>query len=95
MATPAICARPTTAGHTQRPSSCQRRSRIRPATAASLRERLAATLKVARERQALVYNEPPDSEDTKCVLKSFTDFVELCERKERETGEPVRIAARY
>ena len=28
-------------------------------------------------------------------LKSFTEFVELCERKERETGEPCTIAASY
>jgi len=26
-------------------------------------------------------------------LKSFSDFVELCERKERETGEPCSIVA--
>jgi hypothetical protein len=29
------------------------------------------------------------------TAQAFVDFVELCERKERETGEPVRIIASY
>jgi hypothetical protein len=29
------------------------------------------------------------------TAQAFVDFVELCERKERETGEPVRILATY
>jgi hypothetical protein len=63
--------------------------------AVTLRERLPATLKLARERQVRVYNEKPFSAETKRVLKSFSDFVALCERKERETGEPCRISASY
>jgi hypothetical protein len=63
--------------------------------AATLRKRLPATLEAARRRQQEVYEEPAGSEDTIAALKSFTDFVELCERKERETGEPVRIIASY
>lgn len=63
--------------------------------AVTLRERLPATLTVARERQVRVYNEKPFSAETNSVLKSFSDFVALCERKERETGEPCRISASY
>lgn len=29
------------------------------------------------------------------IVQSFTDFVELCERKEAETGKPVTIIASY
>jgi hypothetical protein len=29
------------------------------------------------------------------VQRSFVEFVELCERKERETGQPCRIVATY
>jgi hypothetical protein len=29
------------------------------------------------------------------VMRSFVDFVELCEAKERETGEPVVIIASF
>lgn len=66
-----------------------------PIPAATLRERLPETLAAATARQLLVYNQDSDNEDTRAVLKSFTEFVELCERKERETGEPCTIAASY
>ena len=55
-----------------------------PIPAKSLRERLPATLATATERQQLVYNEGPDNDTTRLVLQSFSDFVELCECKERE-----------
>jgi hypothetical protein len=63
--------------------------------AATLRKRLPATLKAALKRQKRVYEEDEHHEDTKAVLKSFEDFVALCEKKEAETGEPVRIIASY
>ena len=63
--------------------------------AALLRARLSQALRTAVERQAQVYHRPADHEATKVVLQSFVDFVELCERKERETGNPCRISARY
>ena len=66
-----------------------------PIPAETLRERLPETLATATRRQQLVYNEGPDNDTTHIVLKSFSDFVELCERKERETGEPCSIVACY
>jgi DNA polymerase III sliding clamp (beta) subunit (PCNA family) len=62
--------------------------------AARLRERLERVLCVATRRQVQVYSRNTDNEDAKAALKSFVDFVELSERKERETGRPCRIAAR-
>jgi len=46
-------------------------------------------------RQQLLYNEGPDQENTRVVLQSFRDFVEFCERTEREAGEPCTIVASY
>jgi hypothetical protein len=47
-----------------------------------------------RERCSRLY--PEDGEDyIQVVLKSFRDFVELAERKERETGKPCTIYASY
>ncbi len=66
-----------------------------PIPAATLRERLPKTLAVARARQLLVYKETADSADTRMVCKGFTDFVELCEAKERATGEPCVIKSSY
>ncbi len=63
--------------------------------AATLRTRLPETLRIARERQRRVYHCGPRHEDTRLVCKSFTEFVRLCEAKERETGEPCRISASY
>jgi hypothetical protein len=39
-----------------------------------------------------VYGDPLEIQR---VLDSFRHFVELCERKEAETGEPCRITASY
>ena len=66
-----------------------------PIAAATLRKRLRKTLAVARARQLIVYKEPAGSDDTKMVCKSFTDFVELCEARERVTGAPCTIHASY
>jgi hypothetical protein len=57
--------------------------------AATLRERLPRVLEVVAERERRLYHS--SDEDVARVQKSYTDFVELCERKEAETGEPVRI----
>jgi hypothetical protein len=61
--------------------------------ASVLAERLPATLAVAKERERKVYN-ITDQVGIKRVLKSYRDFVALCERKEAETGEPCLIIAR-
>ena len=66
-----------------------------PISAETLRQRLPETLATATRRQQLVYKEGPDNDTTHIVLKSFSDFVELCERKERETGQPCSIVASY
>jgi hypothetical protein len=63
-------------------------------SAAVLRERLPFTLALADERARTIYRETNEAE-IGLVLKSFRDFVELCERKERETGEPVLIEASF
>ena len=59
-----------------------------------LRERFNATLDLVEEREREVYNET-DSREIAKVKRSFTDFVELCERKERESGAAVTITASY
>ncbi len=61
---------------------------------ATLRERLPKVLETVAERQRKVY--PDESEeDLKAVQDSFTAFVELCEKMEEVTGEPVEIVASY
>jgi hypothetical protein len=62
--------------------------------AAVLRERLPRTLELAMEREVLVYGAKTVSHDDP-VVHSYIDFVELCEQKERETGQPVEIIASY
>lgn len=61
--------------------------------AAKLRKRLPRVLKIVAKRQRTLYKATdPEVEE---VQQSFTAFVELCERKERETGEPCLIIASY
>ena len=62
--------------------------------AATLRQRLPETLRLAEERERTLYN-ATTPEDIEPVLRSYTAFVELCERQERQTGEPVRIVASW
>jgi hypothetical protein len=59
-----------------------------------LRERLPAALAAAEQREKTVYGET-DPLEIQRVLDSFRNFVELCERKEAETGQPCRITASY
>lgn len=60
-----------------------------------LLRRLPKTLRLAAERNKLVYNQPKDSEDTEIIMQSFIDFVDLCIQKEEELGEPVTVIASY
>lgn len=62
--------------------------------AAVLRERLPHTLALAEERERTVYEETDEAAIAE-TKKSFVDFVQLCEQKERETGEPTTIYASY
>jgi hypothetical protein len=63
--------------------------------AALMRARLAEVLEVAMRRQAQIYDRNADEEEAKATLKSFVDFVELCEQKERATGKPCLITVRH
>jgi hypothetical protein len=62
-------------------------------SAQTLRERLPDVLKTVEERETKLYK--ATKEEVARAQKSFTDFVELCERKERETGQPVTVYASY
>jgi hypothetical protein len=62
--------------------------------AATLRDRLPETLEVAERREREIYGETDQAEIDR-VLKSYSDFVELCARKEEETGVPCLIIASY
>jgi hypothetical protein len=44
-------------------------------------------------RERAIYQS--EAKEIEAVKQSFRDFVALCERKEKETGEPVRIIASY
>jgi len=65
-----------------------------PIYADRLRDRLPATLVVAEQREREIYGVTDDTEINR-VLRSYSDFVELCARKEAETGEPCLIIASY
>lgn len=60
-----------------------------------LRERLPETIRLAKERERVVYDRKGEIPDDDPVIQSFANFVALCERKEQETGEPVTIIASY
>ena len=62
--------------------------------AATLRERLPETLRLAEKREREVYDET-EPEEIERVLQSYRAFVELCERVERKTGKPVKIIASW
>src|SRR5205085_7282162 len=62
--------------------------------AAVLRERLPETLQLAEQREREVYHET-DETAIASIQSSFVAFVELCERKEKDTGKPVEIIASY
>jgi hypothetical protein len=62
--------------------------------AAVLREQLPQTLALVAVREQVVYDEH-DPEAIREVQQRFERFVELCEAKERDTGEPVTIIASY
>ena len=59
-----------------------------------LRSRLARTLELVEERERSVYHQTDEAEIA-LVMRSFVDFVELCETKERATKAPVTISASY
>jgi hypothetical protein len=51
-------------------------------------------LEAAKKRERTIYG-ATEAEEIAEVLQSFREFIELCERKERETGGPCRIIASY
>ena len=58
-----------------------------------LRKRLREAIRLAKQRQKEIYDEDKGDDDP--VVKSFVDFVELAEKMEKKTGEPVTILASY
>ncbi len=62
--------------------------------ASVLRTRLPETLKLAERREREIYRETHRSE-IELVLDNYRAFVELCEQKEEETGEPVKFVASW
>ena len=63
-------------------------------SAVTLRERLPSVLEIVeRWLTDPVDDEPEDK--VRAFQKSLADFVDLCERRERETGEPVTIIADF
>ncbi len=62
--------------------------------ASVLRERLPRTIELALEREREVYGNRKVTRDDPCI-RSFIEFVELVEKKERETGKLVNIVASY
>ena len=62
--------------------------------AATLQSRLPSVLVVAEARERKLYG-TTDPVEIERVLKSFRDFVALCARKEKETGDPCLIIASY
>jgi hypothetical protein len=63
-------------------------------SAATLEQRLPAALAAAEQREREIYGQTDDAAVNR-VLKSYRDFVALCERKEEETGAPCLIIASY
>jgi len=61
--------------------------------ASVLRERLPETIALVIKREKLVYKEIINEDAP--IVKSFENFVELCEKKEKETGKPVKIHVSY
>lgn len=64
-----------------------------PMPAAVLRARLPETLRLAIQRVQQIYHGTIQEQDEAC--REYTEFVELCEAKEREHGVPVRIIVSY
>ena len=65
-----------------------------PIDAATLEQRLPVALELAERREREVY-EVTDAAEIELVLQSYRDFVALCARKQRETGQPCLIIASY
>ena len=61
--------------------------------AATLRERLPGTLHLVELRERKLYD--ASDAEIEAVKESYRKFVELCEAKERETGESVRVRASF
>ncbi len=57
-------------------------------------ERLPLALHIAETHEREVYG-VTNVQDIDCVLRSYREFVALCARKERETGQPCLIVANW
>ena len=63
-------------------------------SAKKLRARLPKTVELAIQREREVYENKAADGNTD-VVQTYVKFVELCEQKEAETGEPCTIIASY
>lgn len=64
--------------------------------ASTLRQRLPEVVEVVMARMSIVYNETIEGDPLQHpVIKSYIDFVQLAERKEKETGQAVVIFASW
>ena len=59
--------------------------------AATMRTRLPRAIHLAVEREKIIYGHDIDEHDE--IAQSFVQFVELCERKEKQLGETCYIYA--
>ncbi len=59
-----------------------------------LRERLPRVLEVARTHELMLYG-VLDETRFGAIARSLSDFVALCEAKEKQTGQPVLIRAAW
>jgi hypothetical protein len=64
-----------------------------PIPAAAMRSRLAMVLPLVELREKALYKSK--RAEIRAAQKSFTDFVELCEKHEAKTGEACRIIASF
>ena len=59
-----------------------------------MRDRLPETLDMVDQRERRIYKQK-DQAKIDLVKKSFSDFVELCEHKEKKTGVPCTITVSW
>ena len=62
--------------------------------AATLKDRLPETLKLVRQRETELYHQTDEYQIWQ-MQKSYVDFFKLCQKREKESGEPCAIEASY
>jgi hypothetical protein len=62
--------------------------------AKTLKERLPKTLGIVRDRETTIYQQKDEYQIWQ-MQKSYVDFYKLCQKREKESGEPCAIEASY